>query len=88
MIKNYGKIIMQVENEIFSFIDGFEDEKFTFDGSLTRFRFKTDDNLAYNKRTNIPVCVISLSVFLKKKIFVIQILNYKGIFMKVKVYKL
>ena len=26
MIKNYGKIIMQVENEIFSFIDQFEDE--------------------------------------------------------------
>ena len=66
MIKNYGKIIMQVENEIFSFLDEFEDEKFTFDGSLTRFRFKTDDNLAYNKRTNIPVCVISLSCVFKK----------------------
>ena len=28
--------------------------------SLTNFKFKTDRNLLYNKKINIPVCVISL----------------------------
>ena len=32
-----------------------------------RFRFKTDDNLVYNKIINIPVCVISLSSVIKKR---------------------
>ena len=67
MIKNYGKIIMQMENEILSFIDEFKDEKFTFDGNFMRFRFKTDDYLAYNKRINIPVSIISLSSVIKRK---------------------
>ena len=34
-----------------------------------RFRFKTDDNLEYNKRINIPVCIILLSsVVIKRNI--------------------
>ena len=65
-MKNYGKIIKQLENDIFSFIDGFEDEEFNFNGSFVRFRFKTDDNLVYNKIINIPVCIISLSSIVKK----------------------
>ena len=32
-----------------------------------RFRFKTDDNLVYNKKTNLPVCVISISGLLKER---------------------
>ena len=67
MMKNYGKIIRQVENEIFSFIDEFEDEEFNFNGSFVRFRFKTDDNLVYNKRINIPLCIISSSNIIKKE---------------------
>ena len=67
MISNYGKVIKQLENEIFSFTDEFEHEKFIFDGNFMRFRFKTDDNLAYNKRINIPVCVISLSSVIGKE---------------------
>ena len=57
MMCNYGKIIKQLEDEIFSFIDEFEEEKFIFDG----------DNLVCNKRINIPVCVISLSSVIGKK---------------------
>ena len=26
-----------------------------------RFRFKTNDNLVYNQKINVPVCVISIS---------------------------
>ena len=67
MIKNYGEIIKQLEDEIFSFVDEFEDEKFIFDGDFMGFKFKTDDNLVYNKRINIPVCVISLSSIIGKE---------------------
>ena len=42
---NYVKIIKQLEDEIFSFVDEFEDEKSIFDGNIMRFKFKTDDNL-------------------------------------------
>ena len=30
------------------------------------FRFKTDDNLVYDEKINIPVCIISLSSVIKK----------------------
>ena len=33
----------------------------------SRFKFKTDDNLLYNKKINIPVCAISLSSVIKKE---------------------
>ena len=32
-----------------------------------RFKFKTDDNLLYNKKNNIPVCVISICSVIKKE---------------------
>ena len=35
------------------------------DINLGRFKFRTDDNLLYNKTINIPVCVISLSSVIK-----------------------
>ena len=31
-----------------------------------RFRFKTDDEVVYNQRINIPVCVISLNFIVKR----------------------
>ena len=31
-----------------------------------RFRFRTDDKLVYNKKINIPVCVILISSVIKK----------------------
>ena len=39
------------------------------DDSLTNFKFKTDDNLLYNKKINIP------AVLFKKKTFIIQCLD-------------
>ena len=66
MISIYGKIFKQLEDEIFSFIDEFEDKKFIFGGIFMRIRFKTDDNLVYNEKINIPVCVISLSNIIEK----------------------
>ena len=48
MISNYSKIIKQLEDETFSYIDEFKDEEFVFGGNFTIFRFKTDDNLVYN----------------------------------------
>ena len=66
MINNYVAIIKQIEDEIFSYIDEFEDEDFIFGGDTARFKFKTDDNLLYNEKINIPVCVISLSSVIKK----------------------
>ena len=57
----YLKIIKQLYDEKYSFIDEFDDEKFYFDGDSTKFRFKTDDNLVYDEKNNIPVCVISIS---------------------------
>ena len=67
MINNYGRIIGPIEDEIFSSIDAFEDEDFVFGGDYKRFRFKTYDNLVYNEKINIPVCVISLSSVIKKE---------------------
>ena len=31
-----------------------------------RFRFKTNDRLSYNEKINVPVCVISISVVVKR----------------------
>ena len=66
MIKIYLKTIKQLHDDIFSFIDEFKDENFFFDGDSSKFRFKTDDNLVYNQKINIPVFVISLSSVIKK----------------------
>ena len=32
-----------------------------------RFKFKTDDNLVYNQKINVPVCAISMSDLNKEK---------------------
>ena len=31
-----------------------------------RFRFETNDNLPYNQKINVPVCVVSVSSVIKK----------------------
>ena len=83
IINIYLKIINQLHDKIFSFIDEFEDEKFYFDGDSTKFRFKTDDNLVYDEKINIPVCIISVSSVIKKIGFTGQSLNYKNVCMKI-----
>ena len=39
-----------------------------------KFRCKTDDNLVYNKKINVPVCVISLGSIIKKKKYLLSII--------------
>ena len=34
-----------------------------------KFKFRTDDNLVYNEKINIPVCVMSLSSVIKRKTY-------------------
>ena len=82
MINIYLKIIKQLHDEIFNFIDEFEDEKSFFDGDFSKFRFKTDDNLVYDENINIPVCVISLGSVIKKIGFIALFLIYKNVCMK------
>ena len=50
-----------------SVIDNNNNDNEEDDYSLINFKFKTDDNLLYNKKNNIPVCVISLSSVIKKE---------------------
>ena len=45
MIRNYVKIIKQLEDEVFSYIDEFEDEDFIFGSDTARFKFKTAKNI-------------------------------------------
>ena len=46
--------------------DDDDDDDDNDDINLSRFKFKIDDNLLYNKKINIPVCVISISIVIKK----------------------
>ena len=48
-------------------IDYDDDDNDDDDINPSRFKFRTDDNLLYNKKINIPVCVISLSSVIKKE---------------------
>ena len=43
------------DNSVIDYDDNDED-----DDSLTNFKFKTDDNLVYNQKINVPVCIISI----------------------------
>ena len=65
MINNYVKIIDQIRNEITSWIDEYDSSKVGDD--FMKFKHRTDDNLVYNEKTNIPVCVMSLSSVIKRK---------------------
>ena len=67
MLDGYVKVIDQIKKEVLSFINN-EEEDFLFilGKDFMRFRFKTDDNLVYNQSINIPFCVISLSLIVKK----------------------
>ena len=66
MLDDYVKEIDKIKEEVLSFIDEFEDDLFIIGNDFMRFKFKTDDNLVYNKKCNVPVCVISISGMVKK----------------------
>ena len=55
-----------------------------------RFRFKTNDKLPYNKKINVPVCVVSkrVSRVIKKgDCGIIHRLIYKNVFMKMIIFE-
>ena len=57
MLDNYTKIIDEIKDQIL-FIT--EDDLFVMGRAYTRFKFKSNDDLPYNIKINIPVCVISI----------------------------
>ena len=85
MLNNYVKVIYEVKKEVLSFVDELEDDHFVMGKDFMRFKFRTDDKLVYNQEINIPVCVILFSRVIKKVVFIIHRLNYKNVFMKVKI---
>ena len=48
-------------------MDEEENNLFTLGEDFMRFRLRTDDNLLYHEKINIPVCVISLSSIIKRR---------------------
>ena len=64
MLDKYVKVIDEIKEEILFII---EDDLFVMGKDFTRFRFKTNDNLPYNKKINVPVCVISISSVFEEK---------------------
>ena len=61
MLKNYTTITDELKDQILFIV---EDKLFVLSKDFTRFKFKTDDKLPYNKKINAAVCVILLgSVF-------------------------
>ena len=65
MINSYARIINQLGDDI---IDDRleEDDSFKLRTDIMKFKFKTNDDLPYNKKINIPVCVKSLSSIIKR----------------------
>ena len=65
VVNNYVGIIDQLKEEILSWTDE-ENDLFIMGEDFMKFSFRTDYNLVYNEKINIPVCVISLSCVVKK----------------------
>ena len=66
MLDDYVKVIDGIKEEVLCFIDEFEDEIFIMGKNFMRFRFKTNDKLPYNEKTDVPLCVVSMSSVVKK----------------------
>ena len=66
MLDDYVNVIDGIKEEVLSFLDEFEDEIFIMGKDFMRFRFETNDNLPYNQKINVPVCVVSVSSVIKK----------------------
>ena len=56
VLKNYTKIIDELKDQI---LFKTEDDFSVMGKDFTRFRFKTDDKLLYNRKFNVSVCNIS-----------------------------
>ena len=62
MLDKYTKITDEIKEQILFIIEEEnEDKNFIMGKDFMRFRFKANDNLVYNQKINVPVCVISIS---------------------------
>ena len=66
MLNNYVRIIDKLKEELLSWVDELDDDYFFSGKDFMSFKFRTDDELMYNQKINIPVCVISLGCVVKK----------------------
>ena len=66
MLNRYVSVIEKMKEEIWTFGDEFGNEIFIMRKDFMRFKFKTDDEFAYNQEINIPVCVMSISSVVQK----------------------
>ena len=66
MLDKYIKIIDEIKNQILFITD---DNLFIMGKDLTRFRFKTNDDLPHNQKINVAVCVISISNVSEKSVW-------------------
>ena len=59
MLNNYVGIIDQLKEELLSWTD---EDYIVMGKDFIRFKFRTDDELMYNKVVNIPICVIYIKL--------------------------
>ena len=60
MLDKYTKIIDEIKEQILFIIeDENEGKHFIMGKDFMRFRFKTNNNLVYNQKINVPVCNIN-----------------------------
>ena len=68
ILDKYVKVIDKTKEEILSLTidedDG--DDLFVLGRDFMRFKSKTNDKLVYNKKNNVPICVISISSVFQK----------------------
>ena len=58
MLDNYTKLFDEIKEQI-ELITG--DKMFTYDKEIVKIKFRTSDDLPYNKMINISVCVVIVS---------------------------
>ena len=64
MLGKYVKIIDEIKDQTLVIID---DDILVICKDSMRSKFKTNDNLPYNQKINVPVCVISISSVFEEK---------------------
>ena len=64
MLDKYVKIIDEIKDQTSFIID---EDIFVMGKDFTRFKFKTNDNLVYNQKMNVQVCLISISSVFEEK---------------------
>ena len=82
ILKNYAKIIDELRYQIL-FIT--EKKSFVMGKYFTRIKFKTSDDLPFNKKINVSVCVISLYSLSEDNKYIIHKFYYIIAFMNMKI---